>query len=220
MRFARLQVCLWHLVKVLIEDRFLVNKSQSGAAGAPRRSNPTKGNEPMYRKLAISVVSILGLMILVVAAQQPPQEILSPPLQAEILQGRGMGPIGYASPIGQEGGPYEAEYDLLCQSEELVKQFGRTEGEARTKIKSELIETLDNQFDLSQKQHEAEIVALLARVNKLNDLIQERQKNRRDIVNKCLEQLVGGANGAGLKQRSAPCSLPKAKTVQAPSCVD
>jgi hypothetical protein len=157
----------------------------------------------MYRKLVLGTVSVLGLMALVVSAQQPAfprvkQAELAPP-----------GPAGYAplytGPVqmGMPPNPYQVagrskeEFDLAHESEALARQFGKADAEQKEKLKTKLSETLSKQFDARQKRHEAEIAALEAQVKRLKDLVQKRQDNRREIINRRFEQLVRDAEGLG-----------------------
>ena len=89
------------------------------------------------------------------------------------------------------------EFQLAQESEKLVKQLGKAEGENKDKIKSKLTDTLGKQFDVRQKRHEAEIAALEAQIKKLKEMVQKRQENRREIIGKRLDQLVREAEGLG-----------------------
>jgi hypothetical protein len=149
----------------------------------------------MYRKLAISGVSILAVMTLVVSAQQPlivqsqPSDAL-PPLPPQ--PGRFWeGSISYGSRAHREEG------ELAQKTQELVKQLAKAEGEKREKIKDQLTETLGKQFDVRQKRHQDEIAALEKQLKKLRDLVEKRKENRREIVSKRLEQVVREAEGLG-----------------------
>jgi hypothetical protein len=67
----------------------------------------------------------------------------------------------------------------------------------RSKIRTQIGELLEKQFELRQKQHVKEIEALEAKVKKLKDLVQKRQDNRREIVSKRLDQILSDAEGLG-----------------------
>jgi hypothetical protein len=147
----------------------------------------------MYQKLAISAVSVLGLTTVLVSAQQPAADY-SRPQQNPGQSSPGMTPLLGRSDylVGQ---PRAEWLDLTAQSEALIKQLGSAEGENKEKIKVKLTETLDKQFDLRQKRHEAEIAALEAQVKKLKEMVQKRQENRKDIIGKRLDQLLREAEG-------------------------
>ncbi len=67
----------------------------------------------------------------------------------------------------------------------------------REKIKSQLAETLEKQFDQRQKRHEEEIKSLEAQVKKLRDMVEKRQENRREIISRRLDQIVKESQGLG-----------------------
>jgi hypothetical protein len=92
----------------------------------------------------------------------------------------------------------DEEAKLAPLADQLVRQLGEAKSDAdRDKLKSQLGELLDKQFDLRQKRHEKEIAGLEAQLKKLKDLVQKRQENRRDIVAKRLEQVLRDAQGLG-----------------------
>ena len=67
----------------------------------------------------------------------------------------------------------------------------------RSKIKEDLSQILEKQFDLRQKRHLDEIKSLEAKVKKLKELVDKRQENRREIVSKRLDQILSDAEGLG-----------------------
>lgn len=167
----------------------------------------------MYRKV-ISVVFVLGLMTLVVSAQQPTSnrqlgDTDRPTVVVPAAPGTTSLPsLGTADPTavyprhetlfsGSAALGRGRGFDFGRQSQELVKQFTKAKGEEREKLKTKLTEALERQFDLRQKHHQEEIAALEAQINKLKELVQKRQDNRRDIVTRRFEQLVRDAEGLG-----------------------
>jgi hypothetical protein len=161
----------------------------------------------MYRKLALSGMCILALMTLVASAEQPPAgpdtaSTLQPTVRPLPLQNT----PGYVVDGGAlysrrtpfySNGVQREEIELAHQSEELVKKLAKAEGASRDKIKDQLTDTLGKQFDVRQKRHQAEILALEAQVKKLKELVQKRQDNRREIISKRLDQLAREAEGLG-----------------------
>lgn len=151
----------------------------------------------MYRKLAISGVSLLALMTLVVSAQVPngyPNQAFPPPV--------GTSPTTTAPAYGvpftwSDGATRREEIELDHKSKELVKKLAKAEGENKEKTKTQLTEILGKQFDVRQKRHQDEIEALEKQLKKLKDLVQKRQENRREIISKRLEQLGREAEGLG-----------------------
>jgi hypothetical protein len=149
----------------------------------------------MYRKLAISGVSILAVMTLVVSAQQPvviqsqPSDTLPPlpPQPGQVWEGS----------ISYRRGAQGEEIELTQKTQELVKQLAKAEGEKKDRIKEQLTDTLGKQFDARQKRHQNEIAVLEKQLKRLRDLVDKRQENRREIVSKRLDQLVREADGLG-----------------------
>ncbi|MHB1426962.1 MAG: hypothetical protein ACYC3I_27725 [Gemmataceae bacterium] len=155
----------------------------------------------MSRKLAFSVVSFLALMTLAVSAQEPNQPVPVSPAQSAIWGLTVNDPARFPALSGSFGTAdhrsRQEENDLIRKSQELVKQLAKAEGESREKIKTKLSETLDKQFDVRQKRHEAELKALEDQVKKLREMVQKRQENRREIIGKRLELLVRESEGLG-----------------------
>jgi hypothetical protein len=90
------------------------------------------------------------------------------------------------------------EMELSRQTEELARKLGEATPETdKGKIKSQLKEVLEKQFDLRQKRHLDEIKSLEAKVKKLKDLVEKRQENRGEIVAKRIDQILSDAEGLG-----------------------
>ena len=84
------------------------------------------------------------------------------------------------------------------EAEQLAQQLGEAKSDSdRDKIKAQLAEILEKQFDQRQKRHEEELKALEAQVKKLKDLVDKRQENRRDIIRARLNQIEKEAQGLG-----------------------
>jgi hypothetical protein len=67
----------------------------------------------------------------------------------------------------------------------------------RDRIKDDLRELLEKQFELRQRRHEQEIEALEAQVKSLKELVRKRNDNRGLIVSKRLDQILRDAEGLG-----------------------
>lgn len=67
----------------------------------------------------------------------------------------------------------------------------------RARIKDDLRELLEKQFELRQRRHEQEIEALEAQVKSLKELVRKRNDNRGLIVSKRLDQILRDAEGLG-----------------------
>jgi hypothetical protein len=90
------------------------------------------------------------------------------------------------------------ELTLARQAADLVRQLGEAKNDNdRDKLKAKLSEVLEKQFDLRQKRHASEIEALKAKVKKLEELVEKRKENRKEIVSKRLDQLQREAQGLG-----------------------
>jgi DNA anti-recombination protein RmuC len=153
----------------------------------------------MYRKV-ISVVFVLGLMTLVVSAQQP----------ATNGQKEGAGRSAVGVPPADPTKWAERNYTESStasfghavdffgrQNQDLVRQFSKAKGEDREKLKAKLTEALEKQFDARQKRHQEQLAALEMEVRKLKELVQKRQENRREIVTRRFDELVRDAEGLG-----------------------
>lgn len=144
----------------------------------------------MTFKRSLILASVFGMVAMAVSAQQPVV-------------------VGQSTQSGVEFTPYfttgwpnahgmsPEEFELSRQSETLIKQLGKAEGQDKEKIKTKLNETIDKQFDLRQKRHEAEITALETQLKKLKDMVQKRQENRKEIVGKRYDQLLRESEGLG-----------------------
>jgi hypothetical protein len=90
------------------------------------------------------------------------------------------------------------ENNLFQQAERLSRQLAEAKSDGdRGKIKDQLNEVLEKQFDQRQKRHEEEIKALEAQIKKLKDLVDKRQENRREIIGARLNQIVKESQGLG-----------------------
>ena len=157
----------------------------------------------MYRKLAMSLVSVLALMCLFVSAQVPDQPGSNPqpnyhpvPLSADsdLYANQAHLSLGWG---GGHNGMRREEMELDQQCHSLVQQLEKAEGVNKDKIKTRLTEMLGKQFDFRQKRHESEITALEAQVKKLKEIVQKRQENRKEIIGKRFDQLLRDSEGLG-----------------------
>ena len=102
---------------------------------------------------------------------------------------------------GVRWGPADAvsgEGTLAQQAEQVARSIGAAKSDAeKVKLKSQLSEVLEKQFDSRQRRHEHEIGELEAQVRTLRELVQKRQENRREIIAKRLDVIVRDAEGLG-----------------------
>lgn len=175
---------------VLNDDRFL---------------NPQKEMTVNFKRV-ILLTSVLGLLSMTLSAQQPVPRPAGTPTPPGVLARDpaigGFGAIdefqnGWATGFGGAYGQNAEEMQLAHQCQSLVKQLAKAEGADKDKIKAQLSEAIDKQFDLRQKRHESEITALENQLKKLKETVQKRQENRKDIVSKRLEQLIRESEGLG-----------------------
>jgi len=90
------------------------------------------------------------------------------------------------------------EMNLAHQAEQLAHKLSEAKSDSdRDKIKGDLRDRLEKQFEQRQGRHEKEIEALEAQVKKLKDLVRKRNDNRREIVSKRLDQILSDAEGLG-----------------------
>jgi hypothetical protein len=92
----------------------------------------------------------------------------------------------------------DEENNLSQRAEALARQLGAAKSDGdREKIKGQLSDLLEKQFDQRQKRHEEEIKQLEAQIKKLKDLVDKRQENRREIISARLNQIVKESQGLG-----------------------
>jgi len=87
-----------------------------------------------------------------------------------------------------------------AQSEQqrILGRYARSTGESeRSGLKAALVMVLDQQFDLQQQERWAEIAAIEARVRRLREMLEKRNRARQTIVEERLAQLLREAEGLG-----------------------
>jgi hypothetical protein len=166
----------------------------------------------MTFKRALIMMSVFGLVALAVSAQAPADKTLIqlPGLPdnapSNYSQSRPAADSPYYPPsmntMSPSYGPFargprpeELEHARQCES--LIKQLAKAEGQEKDKIKTKITETIEKQFELRQKRHEAEITELETQLKKLKEMVQKRQDNRKEIVGKRFDQLVRESEGLG-----------------------
>ncbi|HVC98764.1 MAG TPA: hypothetical protein VND64_34185 [Pirellulales bacterium] len=92
----------------------------------------------------------------------------------------------------------QLDTNLAQQSQQLIDQYGAaTDDVDRAKLKEQLAQTLERQFDSQQKLRELEVSRIEARLKTLRELIAKRNESKRSIIVKRLDQLIGDAEGLG-----------------------
>ncbi len=90
------------------------------------------------------------------------------------------------------------ESQLSQQADQLARQLAEAKSDGdREKLKAQISEVLEKQFDQRQKRHEEEIKELEAQLKRLKDLVDKRQENRRQIITDRLNQIVRESQGLG-----------------------
>ena len=176
----------------------------------------------MKSKLVLLLIAAVGSTALVASAQTPsaytitarvpdgPQEVAPHPVPVPVPpQPPGAGYTGVtAGSPSMNYAVYEhrphlftwkaEESGLSRQAEVFARQLAEAKSDGdREKLKGQLAEVLEKQFDQRQKRHEEEIKQLEAQIKKLKDLVDKRQENRREIINARLTQIVKESQGLG-----------------------
>ena len=174
----------------------------------------------MKVKIALLLVATVGSAALVAPAQTPKSYVItsdrlgepqadgvSPAAAPVVVQEVSPGtPYGvrqsarslFAAPRNQFFAYSTEENGLSNQAEQLAQQLAAAKSDSdREKIKGQLAETLEKQFDQRQKRHEEEIKSLEAQIKKLKDLVDKRQENRREIIGARLNQILKESQGLG-----------------------
>jgi hypothetical protein len=177
----------------------------------------------MKSKLVLLLIAAVGSTALVASAQTPGtyvirsdrpgegQDVLVPtpvppaPPRAPAPPGQpgqyGAAHNAFYSPRSQPFFAYSFSADennLSHQAEQFAQQLAAAKSDSdRDKIKGQLTELLEKQFDQRQKRHEDEIKQLEAQIKKLKDLVDKRQENRREIISARLNQIVKESQGLG-----------------------
>jgi len=180
----------------------------------------------MKSKLVLLLIAAVGSTALVASAQTPsaytitarspdaPQDLVAQPLAAPVPvpvppQPPGAGYTGVtAGSPSMNYAVYEhrphlftwkaEESGLSRQAEVFARQLAEAKSDGdREKLKGQLAEVLEKQFDQRQKRHEEEIKQLEAQIKKLKDLVDKRQENRREIISARLNQIVKESQGLG-----------------------
>jgi hypothetical protein len=90
------------------------------------------------------------------------------------------------------------DYELGRQADSLAGQYGAAKDDAaKEKLRSQLRDVLNKQFEVHHKRREQELEKLEARVRSLREILNKRNEQRQTIVDRRLEQLVRDAEGLG-----------------------
>src|SRR5579875_1927546 len=177
----------------------------------------------MKSKLVLLFIAAVGSTALVASAQTPgrpytitarvpdgAQHVIAQPAPVAVpVETPGAGYTAVTAPNGSMNNTvYEIrpqlftfkveEHNLSQQAERLARQLAEAKSDGdREKIKGQLSEVLEKQFDQRQKRHEEEIQALEAQIKKLREMVEKRRENRRDIISRRLDQILKESQGLG-----------------------
>jgi hypothetical protein len=77
------------------------------------------------------------------------------------------------------------------QVRELAMQYRSASKEDREKIKTQVVELVNKQFDIRQQRRELELKRLDEALKHLRDVVDRRAKARKSLVDKRVSELVG-----------------------------
>ena len=89
----------------------------------------------------------------------------------------------------------QQDRDLERQTHDLVDQFRRTGSSEQAKLKEKLADTVNKHFAVRQQLRTLEVKRLEQQVKQLRDRIEQREKDRKDIVAKRIDELTGADDG-------------------------
>ena len=132
-----------------------------------------------------------------------------------------MGPMGMGMPgmAGMMGGApavdpaLQAEQEALAEQESetqrLIAEYGQNEDEKeRGWIAGELTKVITKHFDIRQESRDRELKELEEQVRRLRELHEKRAKQREQIVQDRVRQLLRDADGLGWGAEGAQSGIP------------
>ena len=105
---------------------------------------------------------------------------------------------GFRVPEGQDPELFKAmqeDCDLERQTRDLADQYHRASKDEQAKIKEKLAEIVNKHFEVRQQLRNLEVKRLDQQLKLLRDKIDQRAKNRKEIVAKRLVELTGADEG-------------------------
>jgi hypothetical protein len=101
------------------------------------------------------------------------------------------------SPYGVQPWPEAGGYDQ-SQASQLARQLADAKTDTdKEKLRDNLKELLNKQFDNRQKNHEKEIAVLEGQIKRLKEMVAKRQDNKKEIIEEKIKQLEREARGLG-----------------------
>ena len=85
----------------------------------------------------------------------------------------------------------QEDRDLERQSRDQAQQYRRADKDEQAKIKEKLVEIVNKHFEVRQQLRSLEVKRLEQQLKQLRDKIDQRAKDRKDIVEKRIVELTG-----------------------------
>ncbi len=85
----------------------------------------------------------------------------------------------------------QQDRDLERQTRDQAEQYRRAGKDEQAKIKEKLAEIVNKHFAVRQQLRLLEVKRLEQQVKQLHDRIEQRDKNRKEIVGKRITELIG-----------------------------
>ncbi len=89
----------------------------------------------------------------------------------------------------------QEDFNLERQSRDLADQYRRARKADQAKIKEKLVEIVNKHFEVRQQLRNLEVKRIEEQLKQLRDKIDQRTKNRKDIVDKRITELTGVDEG-------------------------
>ncbi|HXT58815.1 MAG TPA: hypothetical protein VN699_09265 [Pirellulales bacterium] len=214
----------WSLAALLFATATggLIWAQQPGAPDLPASSAaPKAGREQANPAVGVGQPQVGAA---VPNSTQVPVPAAKPPSGVNLYQGQTAYSPAIPSPFGaaeaddpETAKLRQAESALAHKSEQLVAQYAATEDdEQRGGVKTQLAESLSQQFSVQQQLRERELARVEARVKKLRELTEKRREAQRTIVEQRLDQLLREADGLGWTPPGAAQGAPGANSFPSP----
>ena len=89
----------------------------------------------------------------------------------------------------------QEDRELERQTRDQADQYRRADKDEQAKIKDKLVEVVTKHFEVRQQLRNLEVKQLEQQLKQLRDRIGQREKNRKEIVEKRVSELTGADEG-------------------------
>ncbi len=89
----------------------------------------------------------------------------------------------------------QEDFDLERQTRDQATQYLRASKDEQAKIKAKLVETVNKHFEVRQQLRNLEVKHLEEQLKQLRDKIDQREKKRKELVEKRISELIGADEG-------------------------